>query len=225
MPGCLYATLIQSAHQQDECISMTMWDTPDHAAAFEQSQVYEKLSQEEKQYLADSSEWKIALSKELKLEYTPVPEEPIVNAYNVAAQTDDKVPALERGPMHLRIVSMKIRPGKLEEFRQVYKNDIIPALRSVNGCRYAFLTEGAKEKNEVFSVTIWDSKKDAENYEKSGLFDQLKGKVEHTFSDLYQWRMGLEKDISGKVRTSEDLTVEHYRGSNSLYGALMTVGC
>ncbi len=210
MEGCLYATLIRSGHHEDECISMTLWDTPAHAEACEQSRVFEKLLQEEKQYLADSSEWKIQLSKELKLEYTPVPEEPIVKAFNVAAGTDEKIPAQETGPMYLRIVSLRIQPGKIEKFRRIYTDEIIPVLRSVKGCRYAYVTESAKEKNDVISVTIWDSKQDAENYETSGVFAQLVEKVKDTFSDLYQWKMGLQKEFGGKVATSEDLKVEHY---------------
>ena len=210
MKGCLYATLIQRAHHQDECISMTLWDSPANAEAFERSSVLEKLLQEEKQYLADSSEWKVQLSKDLKVEYTPVPEEPIVKAYNVAAQTDEQVPAQETRPMFLRIVSLKIQPGKMDELRRIYRDEIIPALRTVKGCRYAYLTEGAKEQNRAISFTIWDSKQDAESYETSGQFEKMKEKASRTFSDLYQWKMGLQKESGGQVATSEDLTIEHY---------------
>ena len=35
VPGCLYASLIQGALHADECISMTLWETPQQAAAYE----------------------------------------------------------------------------------------------------------------------------------------------------------------------------------------------
>jgi heme-degrading monooxygenase HmoA len=87
----------------------------------------------------------------------------------------------------------------------------LPALRQVKGCRYAYLTENAKEKNRIISLTIWDSKQDAEAYEQSGLFESLKTKIEHTFAEIYQWKMQLEKDSGGQVVTSEEMTVGGYK--------------
>jgi heme-degrading monooxygenase HmoA len=62
----------------------------------------------------------------------------------------------------------------------------------------------------VISVTIWNSKEDADKYERSGLFEELIEKVKHTFSELFQWKMALEKDVQGRINTSGDLKVAHY---------------
>jgi heme-degrading monooxygenase HmoA len=83
-------------------------------------------------------------------------------------------------------------------------------LRNVQGCRYAFLTEGVEERNEVISLTIWDSKEAADIYEASGLFKKLTRKVQHTFSELYQWKMAAERRSSVQVTTTEDLNVKGY---------------
>jgi heme-degrading monooxygenase HmoA len=80
----------------------------------------------------------------------------------------------------------------------------------VQGCRYAFLTEGVEERNEVISLTIWDSKQAADVYESSGLFRKLTKKVQHTFSELYQWKMAAERRSSVQVTTTEDLNVKGY---------------
>jgi quinol monooxygenase YgiN len=211
MPGCLHACLIHDVQQPEEAISLTLWSTQEHAEAYEQSGMFQQLIQTAQPYLADASEWKIQLTKELKLEYLPVPEEPVVQSYTVAATMDEKMlPQEQADLMYLRIVSPKIKPGKLDEFKKLYVEEIIPALRATKGCRYAYLTESIKDKNEVISVTIWDSKQDAENYEQSGRFGELVEKTKHTFSELYQWKMALEKEFSGRVTTSEDLTVQHY---------------
>jgi heme-degrading monooxygenase HmoA len=211
MRGCLYACLIHSVHHPDETISLTLWDTQQHAEAYEQSGVFQQLLQEAQPFLADSSEWKVQLSQDLKLEYVPVPEESVVKSYSVAATTAANISSPAQTPMlYLRIVSPKIKSGKLEEFKKLYREEIIPTLRTVKGCRFAYLTESMKEENDVISITVWDSKEDAENYERSGLFDRLVEKVKHTFSELYQWKMALEKDFSGRVITSEDLKVQHY---------------
>jgi len=211
MAGCLYAGLIQSEHHEDECISMTLWDSQANAEAYEKSGFYKEHLRISQPYLSDSSVWRIQLSKELKLEYHPVEEEPVVKSYALLAKKDAKILDQDKTPMmYLRIVSVKIQPGKMEEFKQIYKEEIIPALRDVKGCRYAYSTESIEEKNEAISVTIWDSKEDAYEYERSGLFDELTDKLKHTFAELYQWKMALEKEGGGQAVTSEDLTVNYY---------------
>jgi len=211
MAGCLYACLMHSKHHQDESISLTLWDTPQQAEAYEQSGVFQQLLQEARPYLSEASEWRIQLSRDLTLEYLPITAEPTVKSYAVTASADENLPAHMQIPsMYLRIVSPKIKPGKMEEFKTLYSEEIIPVLRTVQGCRYAYLTESMKEKTEIISVTLWDSIEDAENYERSGAFDKLTEKVKHTFSELYQWKMGLEKEYRGRVATSEDLTIQHY---------------
>jgi len=209
--GCLFASLMQSEGQPDECVSMTLWDGQAHAEAYARSDLFRSLVDELRPFLADSTEWKIQLSKELTLEYGPVQEEPTVKSYSVAEPTAEKIMAREQPQlMYVRVVSPKIRPGMMDEFKRIYADEILPVLREVRGCRYAYLTEGTKDKNEVISVTIWDSQKDAEDYETGGIFDLLKEKVRHTFSELYQWKMKLEKESGKPVVTSEDMMVKHY---------------
>ena len=211
MPGCLCVCLIKSDFQRDEGVSLTLWDSKNHAEAYEKSGVFQELLNKVKPYLADSSEWRIQLSQDLELEYQPVPEEPVVKSYPTVAQTDEKIPAHDlTSMMYLRILSLKIKPGEMDQFRKLYVNEIIPTLRAVRGCRYAFLTENIEERNEALSVTIWNSKQDADDYEKRGTFDKLKKKVQHTFTDLYQWKIALEKEHRGHVVTSEDPAAKTY---------------
>lgn len=209
--GCLYASLIQSVDHPDESISMTLWDTPDHAEAYEQGGLFQRLLHEAEPYLAETSEWKIQLSQDFTLEYKPVREEPVVKSYNVAATAGDRRLLIEQeSRMYVRIVSAQLKPGNKEEFGRLYASEILTALRNVRGCRYAFLTEGIEERNEVLSVTIWSSKQDAEAYEASGLFDQLQKKVQHAYSELYQWKMAVERQSGRRVATSDEMIVQGY---------------
>lgn len=211
LPGCFCASLMQSDQHLDEYISLTLWEQKKHVEAYEQSGLFQKLHAEAKPYLSGSSEWKIQLSEDFTLEYEPVEEEPIVKSFPIVAHTNANICSKEESQfMYMRVVSVKLQPGKLEEFKQLYRGEIIPALRAVKGCLYAYLTESFKEKNEVISVTFWDRKEDADHYEKSGLFDKLTEKVKHTFSELYQWKLALEKDLGKILATSEDLKVNYY---------------
>lgn len=208
-PGCLFAGLIRSNDRPEESISLTLWDTPEHAEEYERSGLFQKLLHDAKPHLADASEWRIQLSKDLTLEYAPVQEEPVVKSYNVAASSGDPELTPEHTPqMFVRIVSARLQPGKTEEFARLYAGEILPTLRHVPGCRYAFLTEGIE--NEVLSISIWNTKQDADTYETSGLFERLTRKVQHTFTELYQWKMAFERHPSRRISTSDDLTIQRY---------------
>jgi heme-degrading monooxygenase HmoA len=209
-PGCIYASLIQSTSNPDESISLTLWETAHDADVYEQSGTFQRLIGEAQPYFSDASEWKIQLSKDLTLEYAPVSEEPVIRSYTETTPSTDRPTLSEVGRLFIRILSVKLQPGKTEEFAKIYQSEILPILRSVQGCRYAFLTEGVEERNEVISLTIWDSKEAADVYEASGLFKKLTKKVQHTFSELYQWKMAAERRSSVKVTTTEDLNVKGY---------------
>jgi heme-degrading monooxygenase HmoA len=209
-PGCIYASLIQSSSNPDESISLTLWETAHDADAYEQSGAFQRLITEAHPYFSDSSEWKIQLSKDLTLEYTPVSQEPVVRSYTETTPSTDRPSLAEEGRLYIRILSVKVQSGKTEEFAKIYQSEILPVLRNVQGCRYAFLTEGVEERNEVISLTIWDSKEAADVYESSGLFRKLTRKVQHTFSELFQWKMAAERRSNVQVTTTEDLSVKGY---------------
>jgi len=217
--GCIYAGLVQSLEDQSKGLSLTLWETQADAVAYEQSGKYDQLINVSRPFFSDVSEWKLQLSEDLRLEYAPVVPEPEVKFYVVEplqdGQSDFACVRAESG--YLRIVLMRINPGRIQDFIRIYEQEIIPALRLVQGCRQACLVKGTKESNELLSVTIWDSLKHAQTYEATGQFERLTQKVRPTFSDLAQWKMTLdEQPIDGpdalarKVVTSDDIAVRTY---------------
>jgi len=210
MPGCRFVGLIESGTEESEFISLTLWDTQDQAESYEKGGVYEELLGKLKPYLKNSAEWKIQLSENLELEYKPVAEEPVIKKYSVQAQTDSTSAGNIDSRLYVRIVSVSIQEGKENEFGQIYTDEIIPALLSTKGCRYAYLTQSVQETSGFISVTIWDSKSDADLYESSGKFNELVDKVAHTFSQFYRWKMALENDYNANIKTSEDMKIENY---------------
>ena len=209
--GCRYAGFMVSVHHPEECISLTLWDSPADALAYEKSGTFSQLLEELRPYFTESSESRIQLSHDLKLEYVPVPEEPVVSTFAVAATGSVE----HRGPeaaenIWVRIVSLKLRAGRIEEFKRAYAEQVIPALQRVKGCRYVYLTERTGKPNEVFSVTSWASRQDAELYEKSGLFGKLLESQQHLLSELYEWKKSRERTTHADIATSEDVAVEHY---------------
>jgi heme-degrading monooxygenase HmoA len=173
--------------------------------------VYEQLLKKVKPYLADTTEWHVQLSKDLSMEFQPVEKELVIKTYAATAQLDKELPDEKSSLMYLRIISVIIQPNKLEQFEKIYDNDILPALRELDGCRFAFMTESSEEENTVLCVSLWESKQYADAYEKSGLFEKLKEKTKHTFSEFFRWKMTLEKELGAQVTTSADMKVDTYR--------------
>ncbi len=138
MKGCLFACLIRSDTQPDEGVSFTLWDSQENAESYVKSGAFQSLLAELKPYMSDSSEWKVELTKDLKVEYKPVPEEPVIKSYRTLIESSNEISA--PGAMYMRIVSLNIQPGKFENFQEIYTNEIIPVLKKVEGCRYVYLT-------------------------------------------------------------------------------------
>jgi len=210
--GCRFARLIQNRQDKTELISMTLWESEKEAEDFEKSPVFEQIMFDIKPLLAESSEWKVQLSEKMELEYKPEIEEPTVQSFPVSTQKDLKSEKpCDSSPVYMRIVSHKLQKGKLSEFKTLYRKEIIPVLQKIEGCCYAYLMENLQSGEEILSVTIWDSRWSAEDYERSGQFDRLVEKVKHTFSQLNQWKMALSKDPDRKAKTSDDTKVDHYQ--------------
>lgn len=210
--GCLFARLIQNRSEKTELISLTLWESREYAEKYQDSPVLQHMVADFTPYLAESSEWKVQLSESMELELKPAAEEPVIQSFPVSAREKLKPPTqLESAPMYVRIVSHNLQKGKLEEFKKLYIKEIIPVLQRTQGCLYAYLMENLQFGEKIISVTIWENHQAAEDYEKTGQFNNLIDKVKHTFSSLYRWKMTLTKVSGRELKTSEDMKVDHYQ--------------
>lgn len=209
--GCIFAALIKSKPDENEFISLTFWQTQKHAEDYENSSTFQELLDQAKPYLSDSSEWKIQLSEDMEINYLKDIEIPAAKKYVIDVQKEEaKKIEVNNNKMFVRIVSIKVQGNKMDEFKKIYAETIIPAFRETKGCRYAFLTHSINNNEDFLSITIWDCKEDASNFETSGSYMTLINKVKHTFSQFYLWKMSLEKQYNSQVKTSDDLTVGNY---------------
>ena len=208
--GCISGSLIHSEHHPDECISMTLWKRKEDAEAYEREGAFQKLLEEAKPYLAGSSEWKLQLSEDFTVQYVPVQQEPLVKSYDLSENSPAGVLAASINSFYVRIVTPHVRPEAREEFVRLYNEEVLPAIQRVPGCRYVSLVENAQERNQFISMTVWNSKQDADTYEGSGLFQDLSSKLRHTFTEAFQWKMQLERATGRRTVSTEDMEVEGY---------------
>lgn len=210
--GCLFASLIKSKPEMEEFISLTFWKSQQQAENYENSDVFKELVDQAQPFLADSgNEWKIQLSENMEIQYSHETEEPEIKKYNVEVQNgkDDSL-VKDSDKMFLRIVSLKIEDGKMDEFKKLYADVVIPAFKKANGCRNAFLTHSVNEENDFISVSVWDNKSLAVVYESGEEYKKMIDKVKHTFSHFYLWRMSLEQGHNRTIKSTDDMKVGHY---------------
>ncbi len=75
--------------------------------------------------------------------------------------------------MFTRHVTMKLRANSAAEFTQLIENEIIPLLRKQQGF-HDEITFVAPERSEAIANSFWDTKEDAEAYNRAGYQEVLK---------------------------------------------------
>jgi len=199
--GCSSAALMQSTHTPEECVSLTLWASEADARAFEESGQYDTLVSVLSPYFSEAYEMQIRLTEDLKLEYSST-NEPEVRRYEVETTHGGG----SQGEIYLRMVSLKFIEGKVQEFKKHYEEKIIPLLRSIRGCKSAFLAAPADSPNELISVTEWESEQAVHEYEHGGQFDAILDSQRHFFPAIYDYGKA-----RNKAATSADVTVDHHR--------------
>lgn len=108
--------------------------------------------------------------------------------------------------MYMRLVHLRVKPGKRRELRLFYERRVMSALADTPGCLYATLLEGRERADDWLSATFWQSYEQAEAYEQSGLPEQMLDE-----SDDF-----LERAVDWKVELQENMRVESVSGKKGV---------
>ncbi|MFA6456058.1 MAG: antibiotic biosynthesis monooxygenase [Bacteroidota bacterium] len=98
--------------------------------------------------------------------------------------------------MFLRMVSMVVRAEDSVVFAREYDSNIITALQHQPGCCFATLLQNTTDTKDCISLTIWESKQLADEYEKSGVFKQLVESLRSFYEESNDWELKLTDDLS-----------------------------
>jgi heme-degrading monooxygenase HmoA len=75
--------------------------------------------------------------------------------------------------MYTRNVTMKLKANSAPEFARVIENEILPLLRKQQGFRDE-ITFVAPERSEAVAISFWETKENAEAYNRTGYSEILK---------------------------------------------------
>ena len=86
--------------------------------------------------------------------------------------------------MFVRMLFTKIDADGLEAVRALhYRDEIWGVLARQKGHRFHHLLESVDVPGDGVSVTAWDSREDAEAYERSGTYEELVAKFEQFYTE------------------------------------------
>ena len=75
--------------------------------------------------------------------------------------------------MHERVTFGKIDPGRLEEFRNVWNEELFPVLRAVTGNWRELMFEREDEAGRVVYFSVWHDKKYADRFDELWGFERV----------------------------------------------------
>ncbi len=84
--------------------------------------------------------------------------------------------------MYVRLTYLKFLPGKVEEAKRIYNSELVPVVKKQKGNLDCKMLEPIDNADDYISMTVWDSKEDADAYQTSGVYRQLVDRVRDSYA-------------------------------------------
>lgn len=84
--------------------------------------------------------------------------------------------------MIVRLTYLSFMRQNVEQAKKMYRDEIVPVVRVQKGNLDCRLLEPMDNSDEYISMTTWETKADAENYESSGKYQELVDKVKKDYA-------------------------------------------
>ncbi|MDT7605434.1 MAG: hypothetical protein QOF61_3431 [Acidobacteriota bacterium] len=84
--------------------------------------------------------------------------------------------------MWIRLTSFTPQPGRVDDLKRTYRENLVPTIKSQAGNIDALLLEPADGQGEFVSLTMWENRESAEAYESAGTYGKLLDHVSQLFA-------------------------------------------
>ena len=84
--------------------------------------------------------------------------------------------------MFVRLTYLNFLPGKAEEAKTIYNNELVPVVKKQKGNLDCRMLEPLDKTDEYISMTEWDNKEDADAYHDSGTYKQLVDRIKEMYA-------------------------------------------
>ena len=96
--------------------------------------------------------------------------------------------------MYAQLITIKVKPDRIDEFRELYEEYINPEIKSSEGYRGFYLLVD-KEAGKAISITLWEDKAAAEASEEENLY--LEQRAGYPLYSEAPHREGFEVSVRG----------------------------
>jgi heme-degrading monooxygenase HmoA len=112
--------------------------------------------------------------------------------------------------MFMRLVNLRVKEGRMNDFARFYEERTIPALQGAKGCLYASLLKPAADDVECVSMTLWRSREAVDAYEESGLYDELLDEMDDMMAEVAEMKVRSSGGPKRELQFLQDPDVEAY---------------
>ena len=84
--------------------------------------------------------------------------------------------------MYLRLTYVGFLPGRAEEAMTIYNGELVPAVRKQKGNLDCRMLQPIDDSDDFISMTVWETKEDADLYQSSGTYKKMIDRVSDLFS-------------------------------------------
>lgn len=205
--GCVFASLLQNTADLQECISMTMWDSRQDSIDYEESGLYRQLVDALRPHFVESNEYKLELSADLSLEYTPVLSEPVVERFDASDAVSKIIIAKKAAPFAVQILTLSVQQEKIDEFEKIFAGDIYPKYRKHKG----FIDLVAlRQQREYHIISFWDETVDLQSSSGIHSINELLSSIYKILPPTIQWKVAKKGSIPTSA-SSEDVKATVHR--------------
>ncbi|HEV8286410.1 MAG TPA: antibiotic biosynthesis monooxygenase family protein [Chitinophagaceae bacterium] len=84
--------------------------------------------------------------------------------------------------MYVRLTYLNFLPGKAEEAKKIYNSELVPIVKQQKGNLDCRMLEPVDKADDYISMTLWESKEDADAYQSSGVYKELVDRVKDSYA-------------------------------------------
>lgn len=206
-PGCVFAALLQNTANAQECISLTIWNAPKDSYDYEESGLFRQLVNTLRPFFVESNEWKLELSEDLSLEYTPIQSEPTVERYNESDEGAKEIAARKAIPFAVQILTLSVQEEKIQEFRTIFSSEIHPKFKTHKGFIDLILV---RQDREFHVISFWDETVDIQSASGIHSINDLLRSIHSILPSFIRWKVS-HRSTSHTSASSEDIKATVHR--------------
>lgn len=206
-PGCVFASLLQNTVNTQECISLTLWNTPKDSYDYEESGLFRQLVNTLRPFFLESNEWKLELTDDLSLEYTPIPSEPTVERFSDPDEGTGRIAAMKASPYAVQILTLSVQEDKIQDFRAIFSSDIHPKFKKHKGFVDLILV---RQQREFHIISFWDERVDIQSASGMHSINDLVKSIYSILPSFIRWKVS-HRNTSHTSASSEDIKATVHR--------------